>query len=198
MASLRNLCTYMRRRGLRVHAHTHACMHTPPQLGIYIIPAGLACLLATACLWESVPPTPPSAGAAHSTSEKFLDGLKLVGFVGSGAGEGLGAGRRPGGEEGGLGPVGAPACPGSSGLSGPSPPALEEQGLCRPGSVLWGWRWRLHQLLSPPAADPLRQRLLQRECPPCPGPSRKDRALGARHSAGCLPLWLPCGLWSGP
>ncbi|KAK2493845.1 hypothetical protein MC885_010855 [Smutsia gigantea] len=47
-------------------------------LGIYIIPAGLACLLATACLWESVPPTPPSAGAACSTSEKFLDGLKLL------------------------------------------------------------------------------------------------------------------------
>ncbi|XP_032712861.1 solute carrier family 49 member A3 isoform X3 [Lontra canadensis] len=48
------------------------------ELGIYIIPAGLACLLATACLWESVPPSPPSAGAAHSTSEKFLDGLKLL------------------------------------------------------------------------------------------------------------------------
>ncbi|XP_053778765.1 solute carrier family 49 member A3 isoform X2 [Desmodus rotundus] len=50
----------------------------PTMLGIYIIPAGLACLLATACLWESVPPTPPSAGAAQSTSEKFLDGLKLL------------------------------------------------------------------------------------------------------------------------
>ncbi|XP_036135112.1 solute carrier family 49 member A3 [Molossus molossus] len=50
----------------------------PVVLGIYVIPAGLACLLATACLWESVPPTPPSAGAAHSTSEKFLDGLKLL------------------------------------------------------------------------------------------------------------------------
>ncbi|XP_032712853.1 solute carrier family 49 member A3 isoform X2 [Lontra canadensis] len=50
----------------------------PMMLGIYIIPAGLACLLATACLWESVPPSPPSAGAAHSTSEKFLDGLKLL------------------------------------------------------------------------------------------------------------------------
>lgn len=61
-------------------------------MGIYVIPAGLACLLATACLWESVPPTPPSAGAAQSTSEKFLDGLKLVGFVGSGAREGLGLG----------------------------------------------------------------------------------------------------------
>lgn len=47
-------------------------------LGTYVIPAGLACLLATVCLWESVPPTPPSAGAAHSTSEKFLDGLKLL------------------------------------------------------------------------------------------------------------------------
>ncbi|XP_066243095.1 solute carrier family 49 member A3 isoform X1 [Saccopteryx leptura] len=50
----------------------------PIMLTSYIIPAGLACLLATACLWESVPPTPPSAGAAHSTSEKFLDGLKLL------------------------------------------------------------------------------------------------------------------------
>uniref|UniRef100_A0A671F225 Solute carrier family 49 member 3 n=1 Tax=Rhinolophus ferrumequinum TaxID=59479 RepID=A0A671F225_RHIFE len=47
-------------------------------LGTYIIPAALACLLATTCLWDSVPPTPPSAGAAHSTSEKFLDGLKLL------------------------------------------------------------------------------------------------------------------------
>ncbi|XP_014441538.1 solute carrier family 49 member A3 isoform X2 [Tupaia chinensis] len=50
----------------------------PIMLGVYVIPAGLTCLLATACLWESVPPTPPSAGAASSTSEKFLDGLKLL------------------------------------------------------------------------------------------------------------------------
>ncbi|KAM6220847.1 solute carrier family 49 member A3 [Rhynchocyon petersi] len=50
----------------------------PLMLGIYVIPAGAACLLATTCLWESVPPTPPSAGAASSTSEKFLDGLKLL------------------------------------------------------------------------------------------------------------------------
>uniref|UniRef100_G3UK53 Solute carrier family 49 member 3 n=1 Tax=Loxodonta africana TaxID=9785 RepID=G3UK53_LOXAF len=48
------------------------------QLGAYVIPAGIACLLATACLWENVPPTPPSAAAASSTSEKFLDGLKLL------------------------------------------------------------------------------------------------------------------------
>uniref|UniRef100_A0A8C8WRL9 Solute carrier family 49 member 3 n=1 Tax=Panthera leo TaxID=9689 RepID=A0A8C8WRL9_PANLE len=50
----------------------------PLMLGIYIIPAGITCLLATACLLESVPPTPPSARAIHSTSEKFLDGLKLL------------------------------------------------------------------------------------------------------------------------
>ncbi|XP_046950183.1 solute carrier family 49 member A3 isoform X3 [Lynx rufus] len=53
----------------------------PMMLGIYIIPAGITCLLATACLLESVPPTPPSARAIHSTSEKFLDGLKLE-FIG--------------------------------------------------------------------------------------------------------------------
>ncbi|XP_020956472.1 major facilitator superfamily domain-containing protein 7 isoform X2 [Sus scrofa] len=62
--------------------HVCACVVRAPcgwnLLGIYTIPAGLAFLLATACLWESAPPTPPSAGAAHSTSEKFLDGLKLL------------------------------------------------------------------------------------------------------------------------
>nr|AAH94512.1 Mfsd7a protein [Mus musculus] len=47
-------------------------------LGIYIGPAALSCLLATVCLWESVPPTPPSTGAANSTSESFLRGLKLL------------------------------------------------------------------------------------------------------------------------
>ncbi|XP_032961136.1 solute carrier family 49 member A3 isoform X2 [Rhinolophus ferrumequinum] len=65
-------------------------------LGTYIIPAALACLLATTCLWDSVPPTPPSAGAAHSTSEKFLDGLKLVGFVGSGQAGRVGSRWTPG------------------------------------------------------------------------------------------------------
>ncbi|KAM8957778.1 solute carrier family 49 member A3 [Lycaon pictus] len=50
----------------------------PWMLGIYIIPAGLACLLATACLWDSVPPSPPSGGAARCTSERFLEGLKLL------------------------------------------------------------------------------------------------------------------------
>ncbi|XP_076793873.1 solute carrier family 49 member A3 isoform X1 [Arvicanthis niloticus] len=50
----------------------------PMMLGIYIVPAALACLMATVCLWESVPPTPPSTGAANSTSESFLHGLKLL------------------------------------------------------------------------------------------------------------------------
>ncbi|XP_043761832.1 solute carrier family 49 member A3 isoform X1 [Cervus elaphus] len=50
----------------------------PLMLGTYILPAGLAFLLATACLWESVPPTPPSVGAAQSTSLSFLAGLKLL------------------------------------------------------------------------------------------------------------------------
>ncbi|XP_049645852.1 solute carrier family 49 member A3 [Suncus etruscus] len=50
----------------------------PIMMGIYTIPAALACLLATTCLWENVPPTPPSAGASSSTSEKFLVGLKLL------------------------------------------------------------------------------------------------------------------------
>lgn len=78
---------------LQTHLHTHAHSCAPsPQLGIYIIPAGITCLLATACLLESVPPTPPSARAIHSTSEKFLDGLKLVGAVGSRAGV-VGVGR---------------------------------------------------------------------------------------------------------
>ncbi|XP_033069265.1 solute carrier family 49 member A3 isoform X4 [Trachypithecus francoisi] len=53
----------------------------PLMLGVYAIPAGVVCLLSTICLRESVPPTPPSAGATSSTSEKFLDGLKL-GFSG--------------------------------------------------------------------------------------------------------------------
>lgn len=62
-------------------------LRTSPQLGIYIAPAALACLMATVCLWESVPPTPPSIGAASSTSESFLRGLKLVGDVDSGGRE---------------------------------------------------------------------------------------------------------------
>ncbi|XP_068928734.1 solute carrier family 49 member A3 isoform X2 [Petaurus breviceps papuanus] len=47
----------------------------PIMLGFYIIPAGIACLLSSACIWESIPPTPPSVGAATSTSEPFLSGM---------------------------------------------------------------------------------------------------------------------------
>lgn len=70
----------------KTHGGTSQCdlfvtLRTSPQLGIYIVPAALACLLATVCLWESVPPTPPSTGAANSTSESFLHGLKLVSHV---------------------------------------------------------------------------------------------------------------------
>ncbi|XP_040093669.1 solute carrier family 49 member A3 isoform X1 [Oryx dammah] len=50
----------------------------PLMLGTYTLPAGLTLLLATACLWESVPPTPPSVGAAQSTSLSFPAGLKLL------------------------------------------------------------------------------------------------------------------------
>lgn len=100
--------------GTCVRALTPVCMHprgpvcvhscTPsPQLGTYILPAGLAFLLATACLWESVPPTPPSVGAAQSTSLSFLAGLKLVsapravgpGGRGVGRAEGRGGAGRP-------------------------------------------------------------------------------------------------------
>nr|XP_035150305.2 solute carrier family 49 member A3 isoform X3 [Callithrix jacchus] len=42
--------------------------------------------------------------------------------------------------------------------------APEEQGLCHPGCVFWGRHRDLLQLLSPPGADPLCERLLQRLC----------------------------------
>lgn len=154
--------------------HTHACTLSP-QMGIYIIPAGLACLLASMCLWESVPPTPPSAGAACSTSETFLDGLKLVGFVGPGLG-GLGQA---------LGGLWHPAA--AAGLSRPSPAARQEQGLRHPGRVLRGWCRHLFQFLCAPGAGPLCEWLLRRECGPCPG--------RARTRPGIL---SPRRLWSGP
>ncbi|XP_027692269.1 solute carrier family 49 member A3-like [Vombatus ursinus] len=50
----------------------------PLMLGFYIIPAGVACLLSSACIWESIPPTPPSKGAATSTSEPFLSGMWIL------------------------------------------------------------------------------------------------------------------------
>lgn len=45
---------------------------------IYAIPAIVVCFLATVGIRESVPPTPPSAGAETSSSEPFLQGIKLL------------------------------------------------------------------------------------------------------------------------
>ncbi|XP_072524958.1 solute carrier family 49 member A3 [Salminus brasiliensis] len=45
---------------------------------IYAIPAIVVCFLATVGIRESVPPTPPSAGAETSSSEPFVQGIKLL------------------------------------------------------------------------------------------------------------------------
>ncbi|XP_060771110.1 solute carrier family 49 member A3 [Neoarius graeffei] len=45
---------------------------------IYAIPAIVVCFLATVGIRESVPPTPPSASADTSSSEPFLQGIKLL------------------------------------------------------------------------------------------------------------------------
>ncbi|XP_060742363.1 solute carrier family 49 member A3 [Tachysurus vachellii] len=45
---------------------------------IYAIPAFVICCLATVGIQESVPPTPPSASAETSSSEPFLQGIKLL------------------------------------------------------------------------------------------------------------------------
>ncbi|XP_027029363.1 solute carrier family 49 member A3 [Tachysurus fulvidraco] len=45
---------------------------------IYAIPAFVICCLATVGIQESVPPTPPSASADSSSSEPFLQGIKLL------------------------------------------------------------------------------------------------------------------------
>ncbi|KAG2466516.1 S49A3 protein, partial [Polypterus senegalus] len=50
----------------------------PTLLVIYAIPASVACVLATGGIRETVPPTPPSATAMMSTSENFIDGVKLL------------------------------------------------------------------------------------------------------------------------
>lgn len=44
----------------------------------YAIPAIVVCFLATVGIRESVPPTPPSAGAETSSSEPFFQGIKLL------------------------------------------------------------------------------------------------------------------------
>uniref|UniRef100_UPI00398E74A5 solute carrier family 49 member A3 isoform X1 n=1 Tax=Pristiophorus japonicus TaxID=55135 RepID=UPI00398E74A5 len=50
----------------------------PMLLGVYAVPAVIACLLVTAVIRDKVPPTPPSAGAANSTSEPFITGMKML------------------------------------------------------------------------------------------------------------------------
>ncbi|XP_043915041.1 solute carrier family 49 member A3 isoform X2 [Protopterus annectens] len=52
--------------------------YIPLMLGIYSIPATLACILATAGIREKAPPTPPSASALSSTSEPFWTGMKML------------------------------------------------------------------------------------------------------------------------
>ncbi|XP_078269204.1 solute carrier family 49 member A3 isoform X2 [Rhinoraja longicauda] len=50
----------------------------PVLLGVYIVPAVIACLLTTLGIRQTVPPTPPSAGAANSTSEPFFTGIWML------------------------------------------------------------------------------------------------------------------------
>nr|XP_019818698.1 PREDICTED: LOW QUALITY PROTEIN: major facilitator superfamily domain-containing protein 7 [Bos indicus] len=50
----------------------------PLMLGTYILPCCLHVPWAIACLWESVPPTPPLCGLPSPTSLSFLAGLKLL------------------------------------------------------------------------------------------------------------------------
>ncbi|XP_072260660.1 solute carrier family 49 member A3 [Pyxicephalus adspersus] len=52
--------------------------YVPLVVGVYGIPAVLACILATAGISDKAPPTPPSASAIHSTSEPFFTGLKQL------------------------------------------------------------------------------------------------------------------------
>ncbi|XP_019410760.1 PREDICTED: major facilitator superfamily domain-containing protein 7 [Crocodylus porosus] len=50
----------------------------PIMLGIYAIPAVVACILAVVGIHDKVPPTPPSASATNSTSQPFFTGLKML------------------------------------------------------------------------------------------------------------------------
>ncbi|GCB78725.1 hypothetical protein scyTo_0020141, partial [Scyliorhinus torazame] len=50
----------------------------PVLLGVYAVPAAIACFLTMVAIRHKVPPTPPSAGAANSTSEPFFTGIKMT------------------------------------------------------------------------------------------------------------------------
>ncbi|KAG8508620.1 Solute carrier family 49 member A3 [Galemys pyrenaicus] len=84
----------------------------PLMMGVYVGPAALACLLASLCLREHAPPSPPSAGASTSTSTTLLGGLKLVGAEARGSGAQKGGGSRAEPARVGTGRGGRPAwCP---------------------------------------------------------------------------------------
>ncbi|XP_060707556.1 solute carrier family 49 member A3 [Hemiscyllium ocellatum] len=50
----------------------------PVLMIVYAVPAAIACLLTSIGIRNKVPPTPPSAGAANSTSEPFFRGVKML------------------------------------------------------------------------------------------------------------------------
>uniref|UniRef100_A0A8C2ZUQ6 Solute carrier family 49 member 3 n=1 Tax=Cyclopterus lumpus TaxID=8103 RepID=A0A8C2ZUQ6_CYCLU len=50
----------------------------PSQLLVYAVPACIVCFLATLGIRSSSPPTPPSASAVSSSSEPYLQGIKLL------------------------------------------------------------------------------------------------------------------------
>ncbi|XP_043530482.1 solute carrier family 49 member A3 isoform X2 [Chiloscyllium plagiosum] len=50
----------------------------PVLMIVYAVPAAIACLLTSVGIRNKVPPTPPSAGAANSTSEPFFRGVKML------------------------------------------------------------------------------------------------------------------------
>ncbi|XP_069486700.1 solute carrier family 49 member A3 isoform X2 [Ambystoma mexicanum] len=59
-------------------ALVHKKEDIPFMVGMYAVPAVLACILATVGVCHSEPPTPPSASAVNSTSEPFWPGLKKL------------------------------------------------------------------------------------------------------------------------
>ncbi|XP_061643715.1 solute carrier family 49 member A3 isoform X2 [Phyllopteryx taeniolatus] len=66
-----------------IHTHDGGPYETnrPPgflQLLAYAVPACVICFLATVAVRSSAPPTPPSASAEFSTSEPFMQGVKLL------------------------------------------------------------------------------------------------------------------------
>ena len=173
------MCTHPR-GPVPVPAHTRECTRAyPPRSWAPASP-----LLPAACVWESTPPAPPSAGAVHSSSRKFLAGWSWsVRCVPGEAGRGGG----------GAAPGRLWLCCWSSWTEQPLP--FSSQGTRPPSS--WpcarGQHWHLLQLLVPPGADPLRERLRQRGCRPRPGGPAAGRSSGGLlphrlSSAAALPL----------